>query len=60
MDIEEAIEALKKAYNRYWSILNILLSEDKYNKEVDKYFVYCYQLDCTIKSLKRVFKEELK
>lgn len=59
MDIKEVIEALEKLYNRYWSIHNTLISEDKDNKEADKYFTYCYVLFCVIRQLKNNFKEEL-
>lgn len=58
-NINDAIQILENAYQRYLSILIIETSKNKFSKENDKYLVYCYQLDCVIKNLKRCFKEEL-
>lgn len=55
-NINDAIQILENAYKRYFGILKSLPSN---SKEYDKYLVYCYQLDCVIKNLKRYFKEEL-
>lgn len=55
-NLKDAIQILENEYKRYLSILKPLSPS---SKEYDKYLVYCYQLDCVIKNLKRYFKEEL-
>ena len=55
-NLKDAIQILENEYKRY---LGILKSLSPSSKEYDKYLVYCYQLDCVIKNLKKFFKEEL-
>ena len=55
-NLKDAIQILENAYKRYFGILKSLPFN---SKEYDKYLVYCYQLDCVIKDLKKFFKEEL-
>lgn len=55
-NLKDAIQILKNVYKRYFGILKSLSPS---SKEYDKYLVYCYQLDCVIKNLKRCFEEEL-